>query len=601
MAKNPFKKSSEFYSDVLEPMVQYDEISTDDFLDNLLNVDPPGMIIEPEVQQIIPEIFPSGLPMSGLFFDYSELNIPADTRIIALSDIHGDIDALIIALRDCAKVIQPRSNIPSELNQTVKDPLLVELLNLPITDNNTYDYFSRNANLNFNWIGTNTHVVIVGDIIDPFRPNHTYIEQTTGRNVNNNYPQIEFKILKFLNKLDEYARVHGGRVIKLLGNHEFTNLIPGNDYTPSYSHDVNETLPYLDATLNVQFITRLTYFNINQPGFELLKEGGIGVFVKINNNIFMHGQIYNMRDNPEKNRFEYNYCHEFNRRLNNNLFTHTDPFFLDFGNAPQLWDRDYGLGVPAQFPLQQSSDYVSRRLVNNTPGDRFNKSNFCEGVKSNIFNFLRNAYVRIMDDIRLREYVNTCRVIIGHCTQYDYTYNQQINRTLTTQTPIDYRSVALSTNAETLNLSYGENINRNHVFGITMECPHEPSSQGNDLSNSQHHIYKVDVGVSRAFDNDRTYNVITHTEPDTHFHIKRKLLSRVPQVLELSENSVRIIRSTLKNTRYHQERHIFENLINSRTHPASQLRRENMTYGGYKEKYLKYKQKYLELKNKINY
>jgi hypothetical protein len=600
MAKNPFKKSSEFYGDVVEPIAQYNETTTDDFLDNLLNVDPPGMIIEPEVQQFIPEIFPSGLPMSGLFFDYSELNIPADTRIIALSDIHGDIDALIIALRDCAKVIQPISNIPNEINQTDKDPLLVELLNLTITDNNTYDHFSRNANLNFNWIGTNTHVVIVGDIIDPLRPRFTYIDQTTGRNVNNNYPQIEFKILKFLNKLDEYARVHGGRVIKLLGNHEFTNLIPGNDYTGRYSHDVNERLPYLDATLNVQFITRLTYFNINQPGFELLKEGGIGVFVKINNNIFMHGQIYDMTGNPAKNHFEYIYCHEFNRRLNLNLFTHRDPFFLDFGNAPQLWDRDYGSGVPAPLGLPQSSDDVSIRLVNETAGNPFNRINFCEGVKSNIFNFLRIVY-RSMGDIRLREYVNTCRVIIGHCTQYEYTYNQQINRTLTTQTPIDYRSVALSTNAETLDLRrYPENINRNHVFGITMECPHEPSSYGNDLSNSQHHIYKVDVGVSRGFDSDRTYAVFATDEQNTNFNIKRKLLSRVPQVLELSENSVRIIRSTLKNTRYHQERHVFENLINSGTHPWSQLRRENMTYGGYKEKYLKYKQKYLELKNKIN-
>ena len=33
---------------------------------------------------------------------------PSIERIIALSDIHGDIHALIIALRDCAQVIKKK-------------------------------------------------------------------------------------------------------------------------------------------------------------------------------------------------------------------------------------------------------------------------------------------------------------------------------------------------------------------------------------------------------------------------------------------------------------------------------------------------------------
>ena len=35
-------------------------------------------------------------------------NIKSNNRIIALSDIHGDIHSLIIALRDCAKVIKKK-------------------------------------------------------------------------------------------------------------------------------------------------------------------------------------------------------------------------------------------------------------------------------------------------------------------------------------------------------------------------------------------------------------------------------------------------------------------------------------------------------------
>ena len=33
------------------------------------------------------------------------IKVPSSTKIISFSDVHGDIDALIIALRDCAKVI----------------------------------------------------------------------------------------------------------------------------------------------------------------------------------------------------------------------------------------------------------------------------------------------------------------------------------------------------------------------------------------------------------------------------------------------------------------------------------------------------------------
>ena len=52
------------------------------------------------------------VPRGRLFVDTSDLDIDPATRIISLSDIHGDIDALIIALRDCAKVIKSKNNIP---------------------------------------------------------------------------------------------------------------------------------------------------------------------------------------------------------------------------------------------------------------------------------------------------------------------------------------------------------------------------------------------------------------------------------------------------------------------------------------------------------
>ena len=105
----------------------------------------------------------------------TELMIPLDTPIISLSDIHGDIDALIIALRDCAKVIKSKNNIPdlSIQGNNNRDIELDKLLKLDLNDNADATLFDLNHNLTFSWIGGNTHVVIVGDILDPRRDNST--------------------------------------------------------------------------------------------------------------------------------------------------------------------------------------------------------------------------------------------------------------------------------------------------------------------------------------------------------------------------------------------------------------------------------------------
>ena len=120
-----------------------------------------------------------------------------------------------------------------------------------------------------------------------------------------------------------------------------------------------------------------------------------------------------------------------------------------------------------------------------------------------------------------------------------------------------------------------------------------------------HKIYKVDIGTSRAFDDNISYTNtgdFSNRIPHTHISLKQRFLSRVPQVLQIVNNDIRIIRSTLQNTRIHQPRVLLESLINtdlSSSILTPDFKIENMTYGGYKQKYLKYKKKYLELKNNL--
>ena len=532
-----------------------------------------------------------------LFKDTSDLDIDPSIRIISLSDIHGDIDALIIALRDCANVIKPRSNLPDRDNN-VRDPLLDRLLKLDLKNRIDMDEFNSNTDLGFDWIGINTHVVLIGDTIDPVRKSQV-VDTTTGkiqslsletaasnepnqRNVNDVYPQIEIKILKFLNKLDEVANIYGGRVIKLIGNHEIDNFRKfvsvglHNDmtyYSNIYTHDGLEEMPYLDDQGVLRTMPRNKYFNLNNPGFKLFMERGSGIFLRINNNLFMHGQLYD-NSKSDLNIFDYTHCDRINKWLNSgtNLL---DAEFNAFNlyKPPQLWGREYG-----------DDQKINKRMISKTESDKF-----CERVKGDKEQFLFNHPKYNRSNKQFDGYkVESMRIIIGHCPQSDSTiYYGEINRTFTTQQNRgDNKTVMLSAPA----INTIANFQTNTVFGISMECPNP--------ANDHHQIYKVDVSSSRGFDRTKVYNMIVNDDT-----MKQYLLSRVPQVLEIRDRDVSIIRSTLKNTRIHQYRADFENLLNEKikkSYVSPNLYNDNIAYGGYKEKYLKYKEKYLKLKKIIN-
>jgi hypothetical protein len=94
-------------------------------------------------------------------------------RIVVVGDIHGDFNILMTCLKK-AKVIND----------------------------------SRE------WIGRDTHVVQLGDILDK-----------GGRGIKSSAQSMEeFSIFEFLNYLDSEAEKHGGKVHYLIGNHEIMNI-----------------------------------------------------------------------------------------------------------------------------------------------------------------------------------------------------------------------------------------------------------------------------------------------------------------------------------------------------------------------------------------
>ena len=150
-------------------------------------------------------------------------------------------DSFYIYLNNVYLHYLDKSQNKFNFNQNIYDENMEELLKL---DLNKHEAIYVN-NLNYEWCGGNTHVVICGDMIDPFR----------SEQMNNNclkpggfaglacsyYPQIELKILMFINSINTEASRFGGKIVKLLGNHELSNIINNPDigYNKNFSYKLN--------------------------------------------------------------------------------------------------------------------------------------------------------------------------------------------------------------------------------------------------------------------------------------------------------------------------------------------------------------------------
>ena len=113
--------------------------------------------------------------------------LPKQKRIIVLGDLHGDLNSTLYILRK------------------------TKLINLTF-ENNEAD---------IKWIGGDTILIQVGDQID---------RAPRLLNGENNDENSDLKIISMFDDLDELAKLSGGRVISLLGNHEIMNVLGDFSY-----------------------------------------------------------------------------------------------------------------------------------------------------------------------------------------------------------------------------------------------------------------------------------------------------------------------------------------------------------------------------------
>lgn len=451
------------------------------------------------------------------------------------------------------------------------------MLNIDIKDyDNGYD-----ETLGYEWIpGNNSYVVIIGDILDGIRQARDPMDSTPLNNRTNApdhyYPQVEIKILRFINAINIQATNNQGKIFKLFGNHEIGNM---NNTLTHYAFSNDLRLDPIDETpLNYyRGYSRYDVFERGNAGFNELIREGCRVFLVIDNYIFIHGQLVNNTT--------YDLLHTYTNKLNNtstsnqaNQDFNSTIRILSNSRTSELWLREYG-------------DYSE---IHNRESDN---TTFCNRVNTHFTTFITPQFSEISGIYNPAQ----LKIVIGHCVQSNSTFSSKINKTFTNVIHQDTTKEILIGDILIGEILLGDtlpskgvfeyvNPESNRIFGITMECKHGHNSDK---------VFRVDVGSSRAFDQPSAYNKVINQDidddPNIHNRERKYLFSRTPQLLHIRNNIERIIRSKIKNTRIHQPRSQYENYIsNDANHPLQ------LTNPNYQKKYLKYKQKYLELKKLLN-
>lgn len=187
----------------------------------------------------IKDIFkcPTNIPIAGI--------LPKTDRIVVIGDVHGDILQFKKTLK-LAKLIDDKDN----------------------------------------WIGKNTILVQLGDLIDSCRGIDCQVmsEEDKGSDI---------ELLIYLIQLNDKAMKHDGAVYSLIGNHEIMNVQGNFSYvSPKNFDNFISLLDTNDKTIDKQDIieARKNAFKPGNPIANFLACSKLGILI-IGSNLFVHGGL----------------------------------------------------------------------------------------------------------------------------------------------------------------------------------------------------------------------------------------------------------------------------------------------------------------------
>ena len=469
-------------------------------------------------------------------------------KIVTFSDIHADIHSLIICLRDCAQVINGTLSF-EELENLLKSHIdvFIDYSGKVICKKQNGELFD--SSLGFSWIKNCMKcVVIIGDFIDGKRVINDEICE-------HEYPQIEFKILAFINALI----FQGGDIYKLLGNHELLNI---TNPEQMYLFENDKKNAYTKVNDRQEF--RKDFFKIDTIGYNAIFYRKCYMLLQIDETIFVHGQLsgenytYYEVLNCVLN---YNVVNDIKRNINNekikNKITQMWYAFVsiiiyksiyiknlekwlllyqylktNISNTETMLCDDINQFIcenihnpdmqkNCDILRSQLSHYLSHiKFITKTLDVYHTKTELLQILKPEftklkqiIFSYLNNSeelwgrhYGFGNDDLLNNVVENDLtsynihnggiiaqRIVIGHCTQNIFTASDKIKTSYHTVIHTDNDMIERLIPPSLSSAPYYTSKSDNLIFGITMSVPC-------DCKNKLHKLYKVDVGTSRCFD-----------------------------------------------------------------------------------------------------
>ena len=202
-------------------------------------------------------------------------------------------------------------------------------------------------NSNGKWIAEpkNTHVVQVGDIVDRGGRPDTYGDECS-----------EIKIMDFLDDIHNQAKLYGGGVYCILGNHEIMNVVGNFNYSGKES---------------------IKCFGGERGRKQAFKPGGImakrfantrNTVLKIGKFLFVHGgfnEKHLTKSIPEINKIMRNFL-QGNEKLYNKDFV---DYYMAYNGI--LWNRELSIGSPDCAKLEKILNHfhVNGLIVGHTVQD----------------------------------------------------------------------------------------------------------------------------------------------------------------------------------------------------------------------------------------
>jgi len=467
-------------------------------------------------------------------------------KVVVIGDIHGDYSALISSL-NVAKLIEPFglcgcANGEHEFGCEVgKDEYLRRADSRSWNSGNSYE-INR-----WRWIGGDTYLVLLGDMVDRYRQSLSLYREHAEQNTEHDeyepkyihtfgeFPFEEEVIQRVLNNLREQAEVVGGKVIKIIGNHERFNLMGDYRYVTPYAR--NKDIG--DHERFVKYSSGGLMFNllkgVSDDATTDAPSDHLHCVAKVGKWIFMHGGLMTKTVHHYASKKDSIYRHD--NTINADKFiSRIDEDFQNWLHTPKVYDWRIG-GYKLQTP-NDIEDILGDGSRGINPGILWERA---QGYLQT--DYSADKVCNDLGDLRNLFSDQNIKIGIAHCNQFIHHLIPGHKAYVNKRVDADYEGephLCGTIENQWMGVRPSDDADKECSAGVTHICGIRRVGSGNG-SDPNGSIWRLDVGMSRGFDiqgdggPSDTYNQlksIVENIGNLTDNNRAEFLARRPQILE---------------------------------------------------------------------